>query len=401
MDSAPVLRPETVCIALHGKDAGLTTELSLLICSLANSLTVIFFDFLTVMGYAFSHPVTRGSLGLAYCNWAAALYSCIKRLWWFRLPGLFYWRNGMEKDPVAVSLEQAFYRHFNLNCGFQEFLQLTGSKDSDKRSFKQRVVYEPKPQLKFFLRFLNQYVFSYANVLEDVVHSYRPGTSPKSCLLKHADSKVFYKADLKSFFESISQQDVNRVFEENLAGCPIHDISDYKDPIMAMVMVDEQLPIGFPTSPLISNAALFQFDKMLLQWADKHEVVYTRYADDLVFSALDIKQLKEAPDVISGVLESCFSDRLRLNLSKSYFIPEGQKAKILGLIVLPNGRITITRELKNKIEVLFYFYKIDHDRYLSLLGTFFKGSSSGFMSTLSWVASVDPLYMDKLRCKRY
>jgi len=48
-----------------------------------------------------------------------------------------------------------------------------------------------------------------------------------------------------------------------------------------------QLPQGAPTSPYLTNIGMYPFDRILSNYANKLGFNYTRYADDMSFSAVD------------------------------------------------------------------------------------------------------------------
>src|SRR5690606_10313195 len=52
-------------------------------------------------------------------------------------------------------------------------------------------------------------------------------------------------------------------------------------PILAQRRV---LPQGAPTSPLLANLAVFGMDREIMEIATEHDLVYTRYADDIALS---------------------------------------------------------------------------------------------------------------------
>jgi RNA-directed DNA polymerase len=46
-----------------------------------------------------------------------------------------------------------------------------------------------------------------------------------------------------------------------------------------------KLPIGAPTSPVISNFICYQLDSDLIDFCGENHLTFTRYADDLTFSS--------------------------------------------------------------------------------------------------------------------
>jgi RNA-directed DNA polymerase len=94
------------------------------------------------------------------------------------------------------------------------------------------------------------------------------------------------------------------------------------------------LPQGAPTSPMLSNLAAFDLDEKLTAFADLHGFTYTRYADDLAFSASG--ELPERMSIggihraIVGIIRKC---GFRENTKKTRVAGPGSKKVVLGLLV--------------------------------------------------------------------
>lgn len=300
---------------------------------------------------------------------------------------------------MALTLKNAFEATFRSNYRFEDFLALKVEQAASHKCLGDREIVQPNAELKAYLRFLNRFVFSYADVVDEAVFSYKKDASPKQSLIKHCQSRCFYKTDIARFFESISSDDVLQVFTNKLSQAPITDWSDYQAHLQNLVLVDGRLPIGFPSSPVISNSVLYEFDQAALSWAQQHNVIYTRYSDDLIFSAQNDEVLKSLPQRIEKWLNDFYDGRFKPNPYKSFFTHTGEKVKLLGLVIQPNGHISVSRSLKNKIEALLHYFIEDQAVFDRLLVQHFAGNAVGLMSMLSWVQSIDQPYIEKLRKK--
>jgi len=165
-----------------------------------------------------------------------------------------------SKLNTHLSLQEAFDFTFHHKFLFNDFIDLNVEQECQKLGQK---IFNPSPKLKKYLQFLNKYIFDYAEINENVVYSYRQDKSPFDAVTKHAENKYFFQTDIKDFFSSIDANDVEMVFDENLNATPISDIQDYKNQLLRLTTIQGHLPIGFPTSPNISNTCLFSFDKEL------------------------------------------------------------------------------------------------------------------------------------------
>ncbi|MNZ83501.1 hypothetical protein D3C78_1022310 [compost metagenome] len=134
-------------------------------------------------------------------------------------------------------------------------------------------------------------------------------------------------------------------------------------------------------------------------------MIYTRYSDDIIISGIENK-LYGVDDVVGGMLKECFGEMLNVNVSKTKFSSVGNKIKVLGMVILPNGIITIDSKLKNTIEVLLHFYSKDKVKFNDMLeaeSAKMKGDNSlGLLQIsgyLNYVNTTDPAYLNKLRKK--
>lgn len=159
----------------------------------------------------------------------------------------------------------------------------------------------------------------------------------------HMRANAFMHLDIEDFFPSIKINQVWSVFRTvgynpNISSI-LAQICTYKG----------SLPQGSPASPKLSNLISLQLDNRLLGYVGKRGITYTRYADDLTFSAFNsIRLIKSYPFILSIIRSEGFS----LNSNKTRFSGPGRKHKVTGLIVTESkigiGRKKF-REIRSKI----------------------------------------------------
>lgn len=125
--------------------------------------------------------------------------------------------------------------------------------------------------------------------------AYRKGLSYLNLFEPHRNGYYFLRLDISSFFHSI-QEDLlkdsfSSYFEEDeettlidgfisLVGYEIPDTSSSE-----RFKGKTVLPIGFQTSPVISNIVFRKMDVLIQKYCMSKGIAYSRYADDMLFSS--------------------------------------------------------------------------------------------------------------------
>ncbi len=301
-------------------------------------------------------------------------------------------------SPSPLSLQKAFDSTFRHKLDFNDFLQLNFTQEYKSFWVRDKLILNPSPKLKKYLRFLNNFVFGYAKINTDVVHSYRQGKNAYTAILKHANSKYFFQTDIQNFFYSIIAQDIENVLDANLSDAPICDISTFKYQLLNLVTVNNTLPVGFSTSPNISNTCLYAFDNALEKYCLKQGIIYTRYSDDIILSSNE-KNLNDIQHIVSEKLNYFFDDRFQLNPYKTKHVYKGKKVKLLGMVILPSGKVTVDIKVKKQLEILLHFYINDKEKFSDYLGKHYGGNLAVISGQLNYINTIDKSYLNKLRKK--
>lgn len=98
---------------------------------------------------------------------------------------------------------------------------------------------------------------------------------------KHIKKSEILNVDLKDFF---TQFHFGRIVGL-LKAKPYSLGEEAAITIAQIVCLNGVLPQGAPTSPILTNMLCAPLDNQLMQYAKKHSLVYTRYADDITFSS--------------------------------------------------------------------------------------------------------------------
>lgn len=301
----------------------------------------------------------------------------------------------MKTKPFQLLFDAMYHGKYE----FQDFLHGEVAANYDRAVHKGRSIYRPNKKLKAYHAFLNTFLCEYLLTNNRVVYSYRKGIKPHEAVLAHAASRAFFQTDIENFFGSIDRNLVQSTFLHRGAAAPVTDLHEHVERILDLTTVDGALPIGFSTSPPISNACLTDFDNDLEAKCVEEGLIYTRYADDIVISSQDRQSLFGINDAVGSLLVKHFAERFKLNPAKSKLTSTGRKIKILGMVVLPSGQVAVNMELKKRIEVLLHFYVRDKEKFLDYVKNDMEAGIEQLSGYINYINSADASYLEKLRKK--
>jgi RNA-directed DNA polymerase len=154
------------------------------------------------------------------------------------------------------------------------------------------------------------------------------GKSYYDFLSPHITGYYFLRLDIKHFFHSIDEKNVSDLItslfekEKNKFKNSPYDLAlsavthlVSKTSECETVRDRRILPIGFPSSPAISNVIFRPIDILIHKFCDDKRITYTRYANDMLFSSPDNKfihseQFEKEISILISIL------KLRLNKKK-------------------------------------------------------------------------------------
>lgn len=116
------------------------------------------------------------------------------------------------------------------------------------------------------------------------------------------------------------------------------------------------LPQGAPTSPMLANLVCTNLDGYLSKLALAHELAYTRYADDIVFSG-EIDSRATAILLIREISKELRKEGFKINFQKTRYSPPGTRIIITGICINDPKSLRVSRDYKNLIRQEIYFLK--------------------------------------------
>lgn len=254
-----------------------------------------------------------------------------------------------------------------------------------------RTIAQPAKEVKA----LQYWVMS--NVLSKIeVHSaatgYREGRSIADNARPHTHGKFLLKMDFKDFFPSLKARDFKTFLKRS-------DTNLDKENIEALCRIlfwrpkgtrDLCLSIGAPTSPMLSNILMRDFDQRVSAFCSGHGVVYTRYADDLTFSADISDQLARVESAVMNLCERLKSPALTINQTKTVRVSKRDARRVTGLILTNDQKVSVGHEQKRQIRAWVHHFltnRLDAEQTVRLRGM------------LNYVNSVEPAFVRRLRKK--
>lgn len=307
--------------------------------------------------------------------------------------------------PLAPkrSIKELFNSMHHGKWRFSDFIEMDVSQNVTEKSFysagKNREIRIPSEKLKCVHEFLRLFILDYLPINTEVVFSYRKGLSAYDAVLKHVSSRSFLTCDIGNFFPSIKRHRIKSTLEGAIEFSPVRDLEVWLDRITDMVCLNDELPMGFSTSPTISNSVLMPFDNELLSYCAQNNLNVTRYSDDIIVSSEKTVDLVDVLAQITMILNATTQSEISLNHKKTKILAKGRKVKLLGMVLLPNGSISIDAEIKSKIEVLIHFYLHDKSKFADRARGDFRQSEARLSGLLNYANSIDQGYIDKLRKK--
>lgn len=225
-----------------------------------------------------------------------------------------------------------------------------------------RVLEAPKPELRRLQRRLLDRVVGRIPP-HDAAHGFRLGRSVASYAAPHAGRPLLVRLDLEGFFASIT---VGRVYgvlrtagypepvAHHLAGLATtvlprrtwQDVPRPRDPTLLDAhwrlgrrLAAPHLPQGAPTSPALANLTAYSLDVRLTALAGSWGARYTRYADDLAFSA-DRDWRGRTARFISLVEQVVGEEGFRVNTRKTTVARSQSQQRLGGLVVNEVPRVS-------------------------------------------------------------
>ena len=243
-----------------------------------------------------------------------------------------------------------------------------------KRDGSVRTIHAPQGSLKIVQQKLNHVLQAVYRPMAPV-HGFARERSIVSNAMRHVKRRWVFNLDIENFFPTIHFGRVMGMFGGRTYSLP-------RPAAMALAQIccyESALPQGAPTSPIVSNMVCGPIDIQLRHLAAAHHCHYTRYADDITFSA-DVPQIPATIAVVTAdgvkvgddlrrLLES---NSFRINEAKVRLFAHSQRQKVTGLVTneFPNVPRQFVRRVRGMLHAWERFgeeaaaaeFRARHDR---------------------------------------
>lgn len=259
----------------------------------------------------------------------------------------------------------------------------------DKRNGRgKRLIAQPAREVKVLQRLLARRLN--ALPVHDAAMAYRSGVSIRANALKHATNGPIRKYDFQDFFPSILGSDwIHYCLRTHIFSDP-SDIQRSAKLFFYRASRGHilRLAIGAPSSPWLSNVLMYDFDDAITRAVAKDRVTYTRYADDLTFSAPRTGYLTVVDAALRHTIHDVSGPRLKLNENKTVVATKKFRRVVTGLVLTNQGEVSIGRDQKRLVRSMVHHCltgRVNPEETMRLLGL------------LSHIRSVEPDFYQRLR----
>jgi len=232
-----------------------------------------------------------------------------------------------------------------------------------KRSGGLRTLAAPMPELAAAQRWVFEQILQKLEVTP-AAHGFVRGRSTLSNATPHVGKALVVNLDLEEFFPTISFPRVRGIFQGLgyspavatvlallCTECPRRTLA-YDGVRYHTAVGPRALPQGACTSPALANRAARRLDRRLMGLCRSMGFVYTRYADDLTFSAGELAARNYAK--LLGTVRRVVEDEgFRVNAKKGRIQRRGGRQDVTGIVVndkpgLPRSEVRRLRAILHR-----------------------------------------------------
>lgn len=230
-----------------------------------------------------------------------------------------------------------------------------------KKSGGERQISAPMSRLKQAQYWILQQVLALLPV-HSAVHGFYPQRSIVSNAQPHTAKAVVVNFDIQDFFPSICYRRIKGLFvsmgyAEAVATvlallCSEAEVLrvELDGEYYFVAQGERHLPQGAPSSPMLTNLLCRRLDGRLHGMARKLGFVYTRYADDMSFSADSVDNLNALLHWVKKIVRE---EGFDIHPNKTRIMRSSRRQEVTGLVV-NNAQLSISRQQLRRFRALLH-----------------------------------------------
>ena len=270
-----------------------------------------------------------------------------------------------------------------------------------KRSGGERFISSPKPALRKAQVWVLNSILNKIHV-NTAAMAFRPKLSIVDNAKLHLNSRIVVRIDLQDFFPSITFPRIRGFFESigynpGIATALALLCSDSNKEIIYsgskqyyLSKGQRNLPQGACTSPALANIISRNLDNRLQRYSDKSGWIYSRYADDLIFSTK--QEDASAHRLTTAVGKIVEHEGFNVNNNKTRIMRSPHRQMVTGLLVNEEVRLS-RKDLRRLRAFLHRCSKKGIDTVSQEIG---KDALSVAKGHIAYVQMVSPSTAEKL-----
>jgi RNA-directed DNA polymerase len=255
-----------------------------------------------------------------------------------------------------------------------------------------RTIAQPAKEVKAVQRWLIANELKWMP-LHSAATAYVPGSTIRENARLHLHNRFLLKVDFANFFPSIKETDLRAHIDRYARDRYSQSEIEFLCRILLWRAGSGgplEVCIGAPSSPILSNSVMYDFDVVVDGHCRERGIVYSRYADDLALSTNEPHVLESLTDFLRDALMRIAYPALKLNEAKTVFTSKKFRRSVTGLILANQGYVSLGRERKRVISATVHRFSV------GLLNGRERAKLAGM---LAFVQDVEPAFLKRLEAR--
>lgn len=289
------------------------------------------------------------------------------------------------KEQTTANKIRSIIRHFNnIHNIVYDYNHMYRTFQIPKRSGGFREICAPEDDLKKLQHDIMKIITKELRFLpHNAAHGFTKKRNCKTSLQVHQakGSRWFLKLDIKDFFPSTTCGQILTTMKQVYPFCNFPQ--DVQEMIAMVCTRNGETPQGAPTSPMITNMVMVEYDYKISKYCKEHKLVYTRYADDILISSRVSFDWEQVQEDIMKILNT-----YKIKAEKTRYGSFNGRNWNLGLMYNNKGEITVGHKKKQLVKNMVHNYMTKpecktYENWYNLIGT------------VGYCAYIEPEYFEK------